>query len=570
MDALKFWIATLRKKTMIKINLKITYMAFFICFSIILTGCGLDILEPASPIEDTEVEYVIVENGEISLPLTGFNDLNPLLVDNIDYFYFSKLTFEGLFDYDNTLMPIPKLATTYILSDDGKRVELYLREGVVWHNGESFKADDVIHTFNALIAAKSEGYLYKLLENTVRGQVDMNFMKLRKLSDRSIEVVFKEPLSNWKDLLTFPIVPVSTGKSVLTRDGYEPVGTGPFKFREYVKYKEVLLDSFADYWGGKPQISRVSGKIYEDEELILTAFETGKLSMARSIGFDWDKYEHISRIRFLEYVSDEIELLTFNHNVEPFNLKESKYLKRALMLGIDRQDIINKVLLQHGTQSDTPIHPQSYISDPSTAKLGFSIDRMRQELAASGRYEISIETERVMDIIDQKELVLNLLVNPNNKTRKIIAERIREDLESSGIGINIVYPEPLKDESMDQAFLRMLLNGNFQIALVGFSVSTVPELLPLLNAVGWIGNQENQPGGFDSYIYSTYASWDESTKFDDFSRLQRTFTDEIPVGSLFFLNRSLMVDNQVYGPLEPNFYNLYNGLEKCFLIFSTD
>jgi peptide/nickel transport system substrate-binding protein len=553
-----------------RVDSRTAYLILLICFSIVLSGCGLDILEPATPNEVTDVEYIIVENGEIGLPLTGFNDLNPLLVDNIDYFYFNKLIFEGLFDYDSSIQPIPRLATTYMLSDDGKRVELYLREDVKWHNGETFDADDVVHTFNALISANSEGYLYKLLENTVRGPVDTGFMKLRKLSERSIEVEFKEPLSNWKDLLTFPIVPASTGSSVLLRDGYEPVGTGPFKFREYIKYKEVVIDSFADYWGGEPQISRISGKIFEDEELILTAFETGKLSMARSIGSDWDKYEHIERIRFLEYVSDEIELLVFNHNSEPFNLMESGYLKRAIMLGIDRQDIINKVLLQHGTQSDSPIHPQSYLFDPSTAQLGFSIDRMRQELSESGRYEINMETGRVMDIIDQEELTLDLLVNPESKTRKVIAERIREDLGNLGIGVNIVHPEPLKGETMDQAFLRMLQNGDYKIALVGFSVSAVPEFSSLLNTVGWNNSNVDQAEGFESYFGSSYSDWDEAAKFDNFSKLQRAFAYEIPAGSLFFLNRSLMVDNQISGPLEPNFYNLYNGLEKCFLTFSTD
>jgi peptide/nickel transport system substrate-binding protein len=147
---------------------------------------------------------------------------------------------------------------------------------------------------------------------------------------------------------------------------------------------------------------------------------------------------------------------------------------------------------------------------------------------------------------------------------------ISEDLEDVGIVINIVPPETLKGETMDQAFLRMLQNGDYKIALVGFSVSAVPEFSSLLNAVGWIDNNVDQTEGFGSYFDSSYSSWDETAKFDNFSRLQRAFADDIPVGSLFFLNRSLMVDNQIAGPLEPNFYNLYNGLEKCFLTFSTD
>ena len=554
-----------------RIGIKYSVVGILSSILILLTGCGIEILEPSNQPDETKVEYIIVENGEIGVPLTGFNDLNPLLVDNVDYYHFSKLIFEGLFEYDSAIQPVPRLATTYMMSDDGKRVEIYLREGVKWHNGDSFGADDVIHTFNALISANTEGYLYKILENSIRGPVDFNFIKLRKLSDSSIEVVFKEPTSNWKDLLTFPIVPSSTGNSVLLREGYEPIGTGPFRYKEYIKYKEVILNSNIDYWGGEPQISRVTGKIFEDEELIMTAFETGKLSLARSIGSDWDKYEHISRIRFLEYVSDEIELLVFNNKSEPFNTEEAKHLKRAIIFGIDRQDIINKVLLQHGTQTDTPIHPQSYLFDPSTAQLGYNIDRMYEELNESERFVTNIETGLISDLVSQEDIRLELLVNPDNKTRVKIAERIRENLEEAGIGIDIVHPVPLKDESMQQAFLRRLQNGDYNLALVGYSVSAVPEYSALLSTIGWVEFDDGDPAtGFQSYLDKAYYSWDDTEKFDSFSKLQSAFAEEVPLGSLFFRNRALMVDNQITGPLDPNYYNLYNGLEKCFLTFSTD
>ena len=111
-----------------------------ILLMIVLSGCS-DIIEPQNESEVGKVEYLIVANGEISLPLTGFNDLNPLLVDNSDYYHFSKLMFESMFDYDSVLEPVPHLASTFTISEDGKSVEIILREDIVWHNGDRFDSE---------------------------------------------------------------------------------------------------------------------------------------------------------------------------------------------------------------------------------------------------------------------------------------------------------------------------------------------------------------------------------------------------------------------------------------------
>lgn len=553
-------------------KLRLILILLIVAATLLNTGCGIDILEPAVDTDKGGVEYLIVENGEVSLPLTGFNDLNPLIVDNVDYYYFSKLIFEGLFDYDSSIEPIPQLASTYTMSEDGKRLEIILREDVLWHNGDPFNANDVIFTFNTLVNARNSGYLYKLIENTVRGPVDLGFIKIRKLSDRSVEVLFKEPISNYKDLLTFPIIPASTGSSTSAGDGFIPIGTGPFKFQEYVKYKEVKLISNPDYRGGEPSISRVTGKIFEDEELILTAFETGKLSMARSIDTDWDKYEHIKHITFYEYVSDESEVMIFNHKRDSFWLESGRFLEKAIMFGIDRQDIIGKVLLEHGTQTDSPVHPQSYLFSQSSSYYGFSRESALSQLAESGLYQFDSATGKVVNVDSKEELVLELLVNPNNKKRLKVAESIKADLIDLGIRIDIIQMELLKDETTEQAFKRYLDSGSFDIALAKYSISAIPEYARLLNEIGYdnSSDQVEQIGEMENILNEMYRTWDEDRKAANYKLFQDIFVDSLPYGSLYFENKALLVNSDIMGPLNPSFYNLYEGLEECYLTFSTD
>lgn len=532
-----------------------------------LSGCGLEIFE--QPAEDTEksVEYLIVENGEISVPLTGFNDLNPLLIDNLDYYYFSKLIFEGLFEYDKNMEPIPQLASTYTIDEDGRRIEVFLRDDVYWHNGDLFTADDVVHTFNALVAAKEEGYLTKLLISSVRGNVDLNFIKIKKTSEKSVEVILKEPIGNWKDLLTFPIVSRSTGNDVLKRDGYIPIGTGPFKYRDYIKYKEVKLVANPAYRGGTPQIARVNGKIFEDERIILTAFETGKLSMARNVGSDWDKYDHLTRIKFYEYVSDELEFMAFNK--ERFEGEEGLALKKAIMYSVDRQSIIDKVFLQHATQTDTPVHPDSYLSDQSCCRYGYSKENALYELSRTDSYGVDPMTEKVISIENGEELTLRLLVDTESRQMSAITEIIRNNLVETGIGIEIVNLVPLKDETRSQALFRIFESGDYDIALLNYSLSVVPEykkMLLELNALDELAEEDN----FNNSVDDVYNFWGDDDRIMVFRKFQDLFAGNLPFGTLYFKNRVLMVDSEIMGPLEPSFNNLYRGLEKCFLAFYTD
>ena len=153
-------------------------------------------------------------------------------------------------------------------------------------------------------------------------------MDVSVLDDTRIEITFDRVFSNNLEVLTFPIIPkhiFATGKGAnqdyikaLEMDNYTPIGTGPYKFESYEKTKEIILSSNENYRKDKPYIDNIIGRVLDNEEDILTAFETGQIHMATTITVDWDKYEQNSRIKAFEFVSGNYEFLGFNFENEIF------------------------------------------------------------------------------------------------------------------------------------------------------------------------------------------------------------------------------------------------------------
>ncbi|MCR3956817.1 MAG: ABC transporter substrate-binding protein [Gudongella sp.] len=532
-----------------------------------MTGCSVE-QDPSDIGEIQEgVDYFIFENAGISLPLTSFKTLNPLFIDNLSYYHFSKLIFEGLFEYDENLQPVPRLASTYTISEDGRTVEVYLRTDVLWHNGEPLDSEDVVFTVQAM-KQSGEDSLYGKLVRSGAIEGDMNILSARALSENRVEITFREPTGNNLDMLTFPIIPDEIGNEALKVEDYSPIGTGPYRFVDHVKFKEVHLESNPQFREGEPQISYITGRIYDDRDLILTAFETGKLDMAPTIGVDWDKYEHNERIAIYEYVSGDHEVLSFNNQMEMFSLEGSELLRQAILYAIDRQSIIDKVYLQHGTQVDTPIHPSSYLASSEADMYGYNVERAESLLSSAGYADI--DADGVLEDGQGNSLRIELLVNPLADLRLKAAEMIRTNLQEVGIQVDIAYPQGGTAEEIQENMENLLLEGEYHAALLQWGQSTIPSFEGFLGT----GSPENlahfSDENMDLILSEIATTWDENSKVRIFNSFQEYFVEKIPYGSLLFRNKALLVDSDITGPLQPTYYNLYNGLEDCYLTMSTN
>lgn len=527
-----------------------------------------------------------IQGGQIILPLTTFNTLNPLNTENNSYYHFSKLIFEGLFEFDNDLNVVSQLAESYRIKDNGRTIEVKLRDDVLWHDGEKLKAEDVVFTVNTIKYANNNSSYGQLFSEAMGSHAPSNIRTIMDISiqdDRNIVINFDKGFSNNLEVLTFPIIP----KHIFTRetennsdfaraleiDNYKVIGTGPFKFESYEKMKQIILKSNDRYREGKPYIDEIIGRVIGTEEDILTAFETGQINMATTIGVDWEKYSQNNRINILEYISPNYEFLGFNFSKEIFSGEDGQNLRRAIAYGIDRQAIIETVYLGHGTQTDVPIHPDSWLASEESNSFGYNLDAAKQELKKIGWEDR--DGDGILEDSNGTNISLSILTNSYNLIRSKTAQMIKADLLKLGIVVNI-ESEDVKDdlikEDIGAQWMKVneqISKGDYDIVLLGWNLSVIPELSFAFHSsqIPYNTNMIKYSNGeMDEMLEETFLKGTREEKIKSYEKLQKLIVTDLPYVSLFFKNKALLVDSKIVGDLNPVFFNPYKGIEKCYIL----
>lgn len=565
------------------------YISIILAFMILLTtvGCETNIIdkneEDKGQVE--AVDYTPVEGGTVYLPITNFNTLNPLLTNNASYYYFSKLIYEGLFDFDKNLNVTPLLAETYEIKNEGRTISIKLKEGVMWHDGNPLTSSDIAFTIDTIKYANMDS-AYSKMFTTVLGSYAPSdirrIMDVKIIDENNVDIVFDRQFSNNLEVLTFPIIPkhaFSNGGGnkdfikALETENYYPIGTGPFKFVNYEKFKTVTLVGNDEYRDGKPYLKEVVGKVLESEELVLTSFETGQINVATAIGVDWDKYNQNSRIKALEYVSPNYEFLGFNFNNDIFLGDNGKAIRKAIVYGIDRQAIIQKIYLGHGTQVDVPLHPDTWLLSPYANTYGYSLELAKEELKSRGW--IDRDGDGFVEDETGKKLSLKLITNPSNILRLRGAEIIKDDLKKIGIDIVLGFDNTPKKDITEEIIAgeweelnSTLQSGDFDLALLGWQMSVIPDISFMFHS-----SQIDYGTNFIKYSNETmdqlltdaFIMNDRNEKLNSYENLQKFIVEELPYISLFFKNKALLVDSKIVGDLSPTFFNPYNGIKNCYI-----
>lgn len=305
-----------------------------------------------------------IQGGNVSIPIVGdpiFNPWHPNayaesnLVNRVLY---QGLTKPGL---DN--LPVGSLAEDWTTSDDGLVWTFNLKEGVKWHDGEEFTAEDVTFTFNDLVLNASLGSNgasnYKTLKEVV------------EVDPYTVEFHLKSPFASLPAYLAFnsEILPAHKFEGVenpweFTDFNKEnPVGTGSFKMGEYVSGQSLKLVKNDEYHNGKPNLDSVTFKILPDVNT--------QIAQALSNELDIFVLEDKSSLARIEQ-ADNIELVTaditryFWISLDMENPKfQDVKVRQAMLHAIDRETIINSVLEGYGEVANAAITPdqKQYFKD---------------------------------------------------------------------------------------------------------------------------------------------------------------------------------------------------------------
>ena len=232
------------------------------------------------PVEGpTAPEGTPVQGGTLLLGGHGEPDtLQPYLTQLQIGFDMFSAPMEGLVGMDQDLAFVPKLATEYSISDDGTTYTFTLREGVKWHNGEDFVADDVINTWKIVNNPDFGTY------NTFGWDYVIDVTKSE--DGKQVRIVTAEPYAPLLSQVGIaPIVPssaVADPQAFATDFGLVLTGTGPFKLEEWVPQQQISFVRNDDYWGEKAILDKMIYTIVPDDNTLLVQLRTGEVQVASS------------------------------------------------------------------------------------------------------------------------------------------------------------------------------------------------------------------------------------------------------------------------------------------------
>ncbi len=250
--------------------------------------------------------------------------------------------FEGLMHPDSTGAVYPAVAESYDISDDGLTYTFTLREGIKFHNGEPVTIEDVKYTMDRIMGTETGTPLRSELANVASVETPDDSTIVFTLNQRDSAF-----LSN---LYYAKIVPKTNEENFNTF----PIGTGPFKFAEYLPEQRVVIEKFEDYWQeGVPHLDQVEFRIIPDREAALLSLQLGEIDMFPRLPID-RVAELGEGFKTIEGSSNMVQLMPMNNNVEPF---DDIRVRQAVNYAVDVDEIIEAVAFGYGRKLGSNMSP---------------------------------------------------------------------------------------------------------------------------------------------------------------------------------------------------------------------
>jgi len=301
-------------------------------------------------------------------PTTGPSAVNP--------------TIQGLYQsvFDQFILQKPDLSldkgllTEWGWNEDRTKVMMTVREGVTWHDGSPFTAEDIVWSLTRAGQEATGNPIQFVWKNVTNLKADGN-----KITGDVVQ--FDPTYFKWMSFLTGYVLPKAYYEKV-GAEGFEakPIGTGPYMVDKYERNAFMRLKANPNYWGGKPAFENVTIKFVPDAASRVAEIESGSSQVTLEIPYE--EYDRLIAKDGLagacETISD-IGMVFFN-DIDP--MKDANVRKAAVM-SVDKKLLVDRLLRGYGLPIDTLETPEYEAFDPSI-KVEYNPDKAKELLAASG------------------------------------------------------------------------------------------------------------------------------------------------------------------------------------------
>lgn len=438
----------------------------------------------------------------------------------------AQIIYSGLFKYDNKGEIVPDLAESFELSEDKRIYTVHLRQGVLWHDGQSFTADDVYYTATILQDPMYKSPLRQNWQGVTAQIIDENTLSFE----------LKNPYAGFIDSLTVGILPkhiwenISPEKFSLADYNLHPIGTGPYKFVDFQKDASGNILSYVlgvnkQYYISAPYISRITFNFYQDEDALLEAYNKKEImGMSNIAPSKIGQLKNTKSTRINELTLPRYFGLFFNE-IKSAALADEK-VRSALSLATDRKEIIDTVLSGKGVPTYGPI-----------------FSNMKEYRDAGELAELNLEkANNILEEADWKkgddgvrrkgntELTFEIVTTDWPELSKT-ADILKTQFEKVGVKVDV---KVLTVSDLQQNYIRP---REYDALLFGQSISFNPDLYPY-----WHSSQKRDPGlnlslfenkDADGLLESIRQESDVAKRVDQTQQLQKILADEKPATFLY-------------------------------------
>ncbi len=270
------------------------------------------------------------------------------------------------------LKPAPGLLTEWGWNEDKTKVSMTVREGVTWHDGSPFTAEDVAWSLTRAADEKTGNPIQFIWSTLANIKAEGNTV--------TADVARFEPtIFKWMYFLTGYVLPKAYYEKV-GPEGFEaaPIGTGPYMVDKFERNAFVRLKANANYWGGKPEFETVTIKFVTDAAARVAEIESGSSHV--TLEMPYEEYDRLkATMNGVAAPISDIGMIFLN-DIEAMT---DQNVRKAAAHAIDKQTIIDRLLSGYGVKIDTLETPQ-YDAYDASITVPYDEAKAIELLAASG------------------------------------------------------------------------------------------------------------------------------------------------------------------------------------------
>ena len=412
-------------------------LAACILMAAVLSGCGAGNQRTTeagtAPSESVEArqEAAASDGGETAAAgdtlIYGSGDytrINPAMDEHGEI---NVLLFNGLTAHDGENNVVPGLAERWDYDEAAKTYTFHLREGVRFHDGEPLTAEGVKFTIEAIMdpanASENAPNFEDVEEITVVDPLTIRFR-------------LRDPNVAFLDYMTMAVLPkhLLEGKDMQSADFFRaPVGTGPYRLERWDPGQSIVLTRNEDYYLGAPKIRQIIFKIVPDDNAQALQLKSGELDLALLDPKNAATFTGQSDFDCYDMATADYRGILYNFANAYW--QKNKDLIPAINYAIDRQAIIDSVLLGQGMTAYGPLQRNVY-NDPDVLQYDYEPEKTKELLEAAG----CTMGEDGFYQRDGEEIGFVLSVMAGEQDRLDIAQAVAQQLREAGINCRVEIP----------------------------------------------------------------------------------------------------------------------------------